>query len=378
MSKKLLVCLCFIPFVFANGPSALAEERGHSCPDMRQHEQVLNEGMKLHDQSKTIKRPISPPLFGYPEERRGGMWQSRRDDTPAQREIDRISQRQWFAQRAELMKLESHIQRLEAVRQAEQFEEFGAYAPACKLYERIIVALIKAPFADLSEMDSLKQSLERSRLCQSAEVFLGKKQYSEAIDALDKAAHDLSKSDHELICKSYILKPITDNLYQAVKLQEQEAELTSEKKARASAAVSYVLETGNTWRRQLECLGMAQKLDHTAFNLEKDGQYAMAEKLYRQALSIKHKNLGRDDVESIKQNADLARVAAAQGRKAEACKYYEDALRELKKIPKTERTCASMLESYGDMLEQMNYKDKARKIYDEARTANQKLAGASP
>jgi tetratricopeptide (TPR) repeat protein len=110
--------------------------------------------------------------------------------------------------------------------------------------------------------------------------------------------------------------------------------------------------------------------------LERDGQYEGAEKLYKQALLIKQKNLGPENPESIAQNSDLARVSAARGRKSQACKYYEDGLKALRKLPNPGRAYATMLESYGDMLDRMNDKTRAEKIYEEARIYHEKLSAA--
>ncbi len=179
----------------------------------------------------------------------------------------------------------------------------------------------------------------------------------------------------DLFNKVSILKPILADINEMVKLQNKSADKVQVVELKVQARTQHFWQE---WNRQLECLGMAQKLDHTAWNLEKDGQYAMSEKLYRQALSIKHKNLGLENIETVKQNADLARVTAAQGRKTEACQYYETALLKLKTMPNARETYALMLESYGDMLDQMKQKAKADKIYEEARLAHKKTASTSP
>ncbi|MBA4076115.1 MAG: hypothetical protein C0508_13815, partial [Cyanobacteria bacterium PR.023] len=58
----------------------------------------------------------------------------------------------------------------------------------------------------------------------------------------------------------------------------------------------------------------------------------------------------------------------AQKNYAQAQSLYERALTQLRKKPRIDRSVTKQaLESYGQMLNQMNQQERAKKIYDEAR-----------
>lgn len=391
MNTKLLGALRFVSLLVYSASAALAGERQHLCPDMHEHEQVLNQGLKVYDTVKPA-RGFIPRDFGFPSEKassRWGYW--RYDALPSKIEPTKANLVHMRRIQAKWLPLDNYSQCSEALRFAEESEELGMYDPAVFLYKRLLEQ--QKANRRLERLETrIKDGLERAMDCQSAEELLSKEQFSEAVIRLDSVVNRLSSSDIDLIAKVNILKPVLADIDEAItrdKLRTNKAAANAssspqnslshpvENNQRPSEKVqANAQQLWTEWNRQLECLGMAQKLDRTAFNLEKRGQFEMAEKLYRQALSIKVKNLGLDNIETIKQNADLARTSAAQGRKTQACKYYEDALAKLKKTPQAEAAYASMLESYGDMLEQMKDKSKANKIYEEARAANQKLASS--
>ncbi len=117
-----------------------------------------------------------------------------------------------------------------------------------------------------------------------------------------------------------------------------------------------------------QCLAMADKLNHTAFTLERNSDYAMAQKLYQQALEIKRLNLIDGDPETADQILDVARMAADQKHYFEAQSLYEHALNILRKSPHTDRSeTVRALENYGQMLNQIKQEAKADRIYGEAR-----------
>lgn len=379
MNRKLLGALCLTQFLTFIPSSAIADDHKHFCPDMSAHERVLNEGQTLHERSKVV------PINMFPREFRDSSpstMASRFDNTPPGGTTPKVVLLTWRTFQAKHLPVDAPSDRQKALEYAEQSEEFGMYAPAITLYERLLDNGRGSLTGPLS-LKQLQHSLERARLCKRAEEYYERKQYAEELNLMERAVKNIENSELDLYSKVSLLKTILNDINEAQKIQvitlnkatNVEEKMKLERQQRDGQKIhSAAQDTWHEWNRQLECLGMAQKLDRTAFSLEKDGQYAMAEKLYRQALSIKVKNLGLDNLETIKQNADLARIAAAKGNKDQACNYYEGALRKLKESPKGESAYASMLESYGDMLERFNYKAKANKIYEEARAANEKLA----
>ncbi len=121
--------------------------------------------------------------------------------------------------------------------------------------------------------------------------------------------------------------------------------------------------------RRRQCLEMAAQLNQTAFSLEANNDYAMAHKLYREALDIKQLNLRPDDPETANQMVDVARMAAAQKQFREAQTLFEQALAILRIHDVSNHSdTISALEKYGEVLNQMNQKDKAERICSDART----------
>ncbi len=370
MNPKLLGSFYFIPLVLlSNVPSAIAEDHKHLCPDMSQHERVLNQGIQMHKEHGAGKAFWSdPPMFP--------MQKTANDYSPSRQEADLRASLRWLESSINSLPLTTRKQRQTAEGHAEQFEQLGMYAPAKKLYERLLAAQQTDPKTDNYERSNAAKNLERAKLCQSARELVIVRHYSAAMDNLDKAVESIRSFDTDLLSKANLLKSVIADLNQAIKAQASSPGLSAEDVFRSQRTKARAEELSTTWKRELECLGMAQQLDRTAFSLEKDGQYAMAEKLYKQALLIKQKNLGVDHPETLAQNADFARLRAESGHKAEACKYYEDALKELRKLPNPGRTYTTMLESYGDMLDQMHDKQRAEKIYAEARNYHEKLSAA--
>lgn len=133
-------------------------------------------------------------------------------------------------------------------------------------------------------------------------------------------------------------------------------------------SVSKEIEFQKSGIRQRQCLDMAAQLNKTAYDLERGGHNEMAQKLYQEALEIKQLNLAKDDPETASQMLDVARTSAAQNNYALAQSLYEIAITRLRKSPPSSRGILKQaLEGYGQLLNQMNKEDKAKKIYDEAR-----------
>ena len=368
MNIRLPGSFYLVSVVFLSGcPIAFAEEHGHSCPDMSQHERVLNEGSRMHKVHGTSRGWSGRlDLMTIPQF-------STRDYTPSQREYDLRHSLNWLEDSVDSIPLTTYDKRHSAEQYAEQFEEIGSYTPARKLYERLLQYQQTSLNSDSYELSKLKRNIERVKLSRTADELMTKNRYSEAIDCLDKAAANIETSDFNLFTKVNLLKLVTSDINRAIKEQGAKPGLSPEAVLSSQKTKARVLALSNNWKRELECLGMAQSLDRTAWNLEQDGQYAMAEKLYKQALMIKQKNLGADAPETLAQNADFGRLCAERGHTAEACKYYEDGLKGLRKLPNPGRTYTTMLESYGDMLDRTNNKTLAEKIYEEARTYNAKV-----
>lgn len=126
--------------------------------------------------------------------------------------------------------------------------------------------------------------------------------------------------------------------------------------------------------RRKQCLHMADKLNQTAFALERKAQPAMASKLYKEALEIKQINLKLDDPETAAQLIDLARSEAAQRHFEDAQTHYEKALAMMRKNAMVDPSdIVSALESYGMMLNDWNRGAKAAEVYEEAKALHRKM-----
>ncbi|MBU6454027.1 MAG: tetratricopeptide repeat protein [Cyanobacteria bacterium REEB67] len=120
--------------------------------------------------------------------------------------------------------------------------------------------------------------------------------------------------------------------------------------------------------RKRQCLEMAEKLNKTAFDLERTKHYGMAEKLSEEAYQIKTNNLDRNDPELASQIIDLARLAGEQKQYGKAEGFYKKALVILKSSPHPDAQDMKVaLQSYGQMLNDSGRPVEAEKIYAQAR-----------
>jgi tetratricopeptide (TPR) repeat protein len=364
MNRKLLGALCLIQLL-SHSASALAEE--HLCPDLHEHQQVLDAGKKLQRSGGgPIESIFGGALMSIP--RGGGV----KDYSPTQREHDLRANLSWLNENVSVLPLESQNQIKAAESYARQYEELGMYSQAALLYERLLKNVDKK---GSPEATSRTADFQRARMCSEIRLSeISSKNFSKAIDKLNKIVKGISVAEIDLYSKSQLLKrakfTLIDRLAQ---LAASNSGVSSDEVAKYRKLTSHADELLTSWKRELQCLGMASELDRTAFKLETQGEYEMAERLYRQSQAIKAKNLGAESNETLAQYADFARLCSARGHNDEAIKYYEIAVQELRKKANQDRTYISILESYGDLLDRTNHKAEADKIYEEARIANEKF-----
>jgi hypothetical protein len=129
--------------------------------------------------------------------------------------------------------------------------------------------------------------------------------------------------------------------------------------------------------KRKQCLNMAQQLDKTAFDLEKNNHFEMASKLYKGSLGIKQANLATNDPETAMQIVDLARTAAGQQHYAESERLYEKAISMMRKNPRSDpASIVSALESYGMMPNDWKHETKANAVYEEAKRLHSSMKPA--
>jgi tetratricopeptide (TPR) repeat protein len=117
-----------------------------------------------------------------------------------------------------------------------------------------------------------------------------------------------------------------------------------------------------------ECLEVAAKLDETASKLERRDLFDKAAEMHRESLDIKSKNLGPNNPEILSSLNGLARTLSVQKKYKEADAAYQKILAFYNANKQLQdRSYASVLESYAQMLASSGQKTKADKVYEDAR-----------
>lgn len=367
MSNKFLrrISVSLLVFALSERP-VCAEEHQYSCPDMSQHEKVLNEGKqvdRLYPKGGTGGWIGTPPMFRVS------------DFVPYYNESSTLRQLEAMESAVLCMPLVSYDKRMAAISYARQYEEFGLYSTAKKLYERIVGGqkVVLDSDDDLSTARAARKGLERAELSDSAKCLVTDGKYSSGIETFGSVVEKIYSCDDDLRSKANLLRPVLRDIDRAIDAQSKVRGLTAEDVMNSQKIKARAKEISSQWKRELECLDMAEQLNRTAFRLEQHGEYEVAEKLYRQSLSIKEKNLGSADPATLIQTTELARLYAAQGRKEDACKYFDRALNAMRKLNNPPSEFATILENYGDILDRLHEPEQAEKIYAEARAFHEKV-----
>ncbi len=172
MNTKLLGAFCLIQFVCSSNGPAIAEKHEHFCQDMSEHQEVLDQGMKLHGASRAGSSFMFPREFLPDRVSRA----SRYDMMPPGKAVERANLVAWRTTHAKSLRIEKQYERLDAARHAVQSEELGMYPPAIIMYGRLLNA--QNSNLESSERIKLTQGLERAKLCQLAQELQSKKRIS--------------------------------------------------------------------------------------------------------------------------------------------------------------------------------------------------------
>ncbi|HEY9713151.1 MAG TPA: tetratricopeptide repeat protein, partial [Chroococcales cyanobacterium] len=117
-----------------------------------------------------------------------------------------------------------------------------------------------------------------------------------------------------------------------------------------------------------QCLDVSEQLDSTGLKLETSHEYAMAEKMYRESLSILEKNLIPGDPLIADSLCNVARVCGKQGRMPMATDLFQKALKIYRAhAPGSNDQIIAALTAYGEALEEAHQKVSANVLYDQAR-----------
>lgn len=344
-------------------PKATAQDM-QSCPDMSTNQQILDEGQQYYTDhgggsSPSLGFPfdcVSPIPYVSPTQK--SSLQNTYSVLGAQVESD-SSVPIRSDEGIDHLPLVTITQMESAELTACYYESTGAYETARRLYQRILTAMTKNSAINQNFEHSIRQDLDRVSLYRQAQDGENKKQYAKAVlDYQLLVTNIASQKDLNLKAKLDLLQPILSKLER----------LLDRHVAEAKEAQIQVQSLYNQYKeRAIGCLHMAENLDHVAWKLEKTESYAMAEKLYKQSLDIKEKNLGNNNPYTLFAYGDLARLDADQEHYKDAQNIYEQTLASFRRLPNPGALYASMLQDYGDMLNRSKQPDKAEKIYREAR-----------
>jgi tetratricopeptide (TPR) repeat protein len=326
---------------------ASADAGGSTCSDMTTHQQVLDAGSNYF---QTHEGTTSSGTGGIHVNGTPAMFIPL-DTAPVEGAFatDIVSEYAYQSillptTNLDTIRLTSESDLSSAELYAQAYEVGGNYIAAKCLYQRIL-AFRRVNFR--TTVDSTLKDINRVDLCQIArgQFSNGAADYVQVLDSIASAKNINLKT--KLALMKTISKEIAACKVSTVRLIQR--------------AQKYC----DDYKRELQCLYMAEDLNKAAFKLERNGMYAMAEKLYKEALAIKTKNLGVNDPDTLAQYGDLARLSGEQGHVTEAIALYEKALVSYRKLPSKGTGYSTLLQNYGDMLAQAKQQGKANQIYNE-------------
>jgi tetratricopeptide (TPR) repeat protein len=371
-------------------PPAVADGHKSLCPDMSQHEKVLKEGEDCHARggSPLTFPPETEPGDFVPSElpyrareavrHVNGQKLLRPKDaficgrdlkthgTPTYslgpygqtRGYYRASGHDDPSEQVAHLPLGTPFQIESARITARGLEGDGNYDLALRLYRRIQVVQAAISRKGNHGVSTSCEDVERVEAIKSAIDAIGINEYQKSALAYDHALTLIAPNQSlTLDDKVTILKPI---VFRLEPLQSNGSPQAKQIYLKGKALY-------NDYRKSLQCLEMAHKLNAMAGYLLADRNYARAEKLYKDALEIKRKNLGPNDPDTLTEVLNLARLYGAQGNYALASQTFEQLLSNYRKLPKPPDEYATTLESYGDMLNSAKKEKEAELVYAEAR-----------
>jgi tetratricopeptide (TPR) repeat protein len=341
--------------------SAAVAQNNQVCPDMTTNQQILDEGQQYYAEHGGGMGGGPGALF-FPAESNFPSQSSTLHSTYSVLGAQVVSDSSlpvFSAEGIDQIALVTVAQMESAELTACYYESIGAHEIARRLYQRILTAMMKNSTGGQNFDHSIRGDLSRIKLYQQANDDKNKKQFAKAVlDYQLILTNIASQKELNLKAKVDLLRPIVSELEKLLYNHVSEA-----KEALAQAQSLY----DQYKQRAIGCLTIAEKLDHVAWKLERDGSYDMAEKLYKQSVEIKEKNLGKNNPYTLSAYGDLARLDADQEHYKDAQNIYEQALASFRRLPDPGTLYASMLQDYGDMLNRSKQAEKANKIYSEAR-----------
>ncbi len=347
-----------VPLLFLAAQNQVHAE-GASCSDLSEHQSVLNEGQSfirgsdgggilIRGESSFDYIP-SDRVFYSPEQGErmflSNVLSNEQIDKLRTATASDINSAEWYARIS---------------------ERAGRYDNARRIYQRILTAERSNPIAKKCARTQTLKDLERISLAQTAQTLAARFQYTEAAATYKKLIESIDANDYlDVRTKFQLLKKIfglMTTTFENTPMGWVLSNFPEPKKVVAQAASQL-----DGYRKSLQCLDLADQLNAVGWKLEQQGIYPKAEKMYREALMIRTKNLGENDPETIAEYGELAHLQAEQKHYPQALALYEQSLTDYRKLPAPGSTYGAMLQSYGDLLSQLKQQKKADAVYEEAR-----------
>ncbi len=346
-----------VPLLFLATQTQVQAE-GASCSDLSEHQSVLNEGQSFVQRSGG---GIIDPTMGF-------------DRIP--NDLDFVFYSTEQGERMFISNALSNVQidklritTASDINSAEWYarvsERAGRYDNARRIYQRILTFERSNKIANKDAIAHTLKDLERISLVQTAQTLDARFQYTAAAFTYKRLIEFIDETDYlDVRTKFQMLQRIFGMMTNS-EIRPMGSLLSNlpETKKVVTQAASQL----DGYRNALQCLDLADQLNAVGWKLEQQALYPKAEKMYREALMIRTKNLGANDPETISEYGELARLEAAQKRYPQAQALYEQSLADYRKLPVPGSAYGAMLQSYGDLLTQLKQQKKADAVYEEAR-----------
>ncbi|HEY9774487.1 MAG TPA: tetratricopeptide repeat protein [Planktothrix sp.] len=323
------------------------------CPDMSENMRILDQG------EKTYRENGGGPGIESTFEAIDSSWERTVTDSAPAPTVTKDD--------IEKIRLKS-IQDLDyGSSQAKTYECNGQFELAGLLYARILQSWLTRKDPDADAMKQVRIALERITAFERGTSTSPQIPWEARLASLNETLESVSHGDSHLDLQTKL------SYASAVAIK---AVAGYRYNGQAADVLKKADQLRDFCKRGLACLGMAENLDETASKLERQGSYDMADKLFKQELDIKQKNLGFGSAETLTVYADLARVCDERNQSTQAKEYYEKAVSGFRDIKNPGIEYVRVLESYADMLNRTHEYPKSDQLYSEAKNRTTANAGS--
>ncbi len=352
-NQSLKYCVIALILLSAN---TRVEADGPRCSDLSEHEAVLKEGQGFVQPGNRDHWDARSPFFGVAETRGSALWGERVYSYELGELV--LLSNLWSDEKIDALRISSASDISSAEWHARICELADHHTSARNIYSKVLTAKRsqKAPIGalkqTLKDIERVDLNLKIKGLTYTLSLYQVPVVFNSLTDCISENEYLDVRTKYQLLRSAFQSSASHFALPQlpAMKIALVRAN---------SQLISY--------EKSLQCLDLADQLNAVGFKLEQQGLYPKAEKMYKEALKIRIKNLGSDDSVTLAEYGELARLQAAQKNYVEAIALYESSLANFRKLSVPGAEYGAMLQSYGDLLAQLKRTSKSNAIYDEAR-----------